>query len=504
MPPSTQVPSRTTLGPWVEVLCVGVQFILLSAWGQRRKRGRVETRDKQTGQNTHTAVRGVRGCCYKSLLICHNIQSIMGQLLSTEEELSEVKGALGSLLYDAMLEGGAVPDLRVAHPFLLANHNESFESQTCLKEQLKQLQGDFGNKVPTYLKDLINRLTTFSDEPRLAGLVGLVITVVMDMAHTSSKSRVKGKSAGSSSSQRVWELQEEMEEYLKRCRINLNDKNKLIQDCVRLEAQLSLTLTQLKTCLLGGDCDSRSLRHWASGAAFHTQMLLHLAGFEGQVEPLAARAALEHYKEDLAQIIPAYRRYKSNTVRVVKCRGDLQASCDPSSEVPEEGAMVGLYLTDRETGKAVTIPQCTLETGRRRGHSGPDDPFLTVSSSINLDLVTSDQYLQAYLDHLFSDKGPVAELENYFNKASNYLTTLRPGPECLNKKGARNAIEQSDGVHLEDQAEAVSGQHTVESGKVEGEREERREKMEECHQRDESLKLSIVETQAEESLIHGT
>lgn len=56
----------------------------------------------------------------------------------------------------------------------------------------------------------------------------------------------------------MWELQEEMEEYLKRCRINLSDKSKLIQDCVRLEAQVSLTLTQLKTCLLMGDCDSRS------------------------------------------------------------------------------------------------------------------------------------------------------------------------------------------------------------------------------------------------------
>ena len=55
----------------------------------------------------------------------------------------------------------------------------------------------------------------------------------------------------------MWELQEVMEEYLKRCRIHLSDKNKLIQDSVRLEAQFSLILTQLKTSLLGGDCDSR-------------------------------------------------------------------------------------------------------------------------------------------------------------------------------------------------------------------------------------------------------
>lgn len=51
----------------------------------------------------------------------------------------------------------------------------------------------------------------------------------------------------------------------------------------------------------------RSLRHWASGAAFNTQMLVHLAALEGKAEPLAAKAALEQYKEDLTQIIPAYR-----------------------------------------------------------------------------------------------------------------------------------------------------------------------------------------------------
>lgn len=80
---------------------------------------------------------------------------------------------------------------------------------------LIQLQGDIGNRAPTYLKDLIGRLTTFSDEPRLAGLVGLVVTMVMDMAYMSSKrsSGVKGKSAGSSSCQ-VKLLLENKEEHL--------------------------------------------------------------------------------------------------------------------------------------------------------------------------------------------------------------------------------------------------------------------------------------------------
>ncbi|KAM7408386.1 hypothetical protein PAMA_002213 [Pampus argenteus] len=448
----------------------------------------------------------------------------MGQLFSSEEELSDMKNAIGHLLYDAMLEGEAVPHLGVVHPRLLTDHNEDFDSRAGLQEQLQQLQGEIGNRAPTYLRDLIGRLSAFSDEPRLAGLLGLVVTMVMDMAYTSSKqsSGVKGKPAQSSSGQRVWELQEVMEEYLKRVRINLNDKNRLIQDSFRLEAQLSLTLTQLKTCLLAGDCDSRSLRHWASGAAFHTQMLVQLAGLEDKAEPLAARAALEQYKDDLTQIIPAYRRYKSNTVCVVKCRGGLLASCSPPTEGPEDGSMTGLTITDRETGKSVTIPLSSMEadtgtllinqgnclslsqtscitelylTGRKRSVSGLDITSAAVSSTINLDLITSDQYAQAYLDHLFSEKGPVAELENYFSRASDNLRTLRTGPGCTKKS--------NDGEHLKDQADGINGEQGTERRKDE-KQERGGEETEEWNQRDESLRLSIVETQAQESLHSAT
>ncbi|XP_060943484.1 uncharacterized protein LOC133020789 [Limanda limanda] len=432
----------------------------------------------------------------------------MGQLLSSDEECSQVKDALGSLLFIAMREGGAVPDLGVVHPLLLANQHERFDPQDRLQQQLRELQGDIGNRAPAYLRDLIGRLTTFSDEPRLAGLVGLVVTMVMDMAYTSSRpaSGGKGKSAGSSSGQRVGELQELMEEHLKRCRIHLSDRNKLIQDAARLEGQVSLTLTQLKTCLLGGDCDSRSLRHWASAAAFHIQMLVHLAGLEGgaepqaaRAEPRAARAALEQYKEDLTLIIPAYRRYKSNTVSVVKCRGGLSASCDPSYETPEDGSMTGLTLTDRETGKSVTLPLSTLETqtGRSRRPDGS-----SVASSMNLDLITSDQYAQAYVERLFSGDGPVAELQSFFNTASERLLTTRPGstdrPGGGEEEEGGAGGEPAEGGHGDQRVDGARGDRQDEM-----ERRGRGEERKELDQREESLQLSIRETQPEESLRPG-
>ncbi|XP_061601012.1 uncharacterized protein LOC133463473 [Cololabis saira] len=419
----------------------------------------------------------------------------MGQLFSSEEDVSQVKAVIGSILYDAMVEGDAVPDLRVVHPLILASHEESMVSQGRLQQQLQQLQRNIGSRAPSYLKDLIGRLSSFSDEPRLAGLVGLVVTMVMDLAYTSSKqsSGVKGRSAGSSScQQRVWELQEVMEEYLKRCRINLSDKNRLIQDFSRLEAQFSLILTQLKICLLGGDCESRSLRHWASGAIFHVQMLFHLSHLEDKAEPFSAKAALQQYKEDLTQILAAYRRYKSDTVCVVKCRGSILGNSDPSSE---EGTMTGLTVTDRDTGKSVTIPLSHMEAEieRRRHVSGADNAPKAVSPPVSLDLITSDQYTQAYLGQLFSDKGPVAELENCFIEAGEKLGIERNKLGCKNKMDVRGITEQRGGVDHSDTAE---GRHEEQGADT---TETRGEETAGSGQTDASLKLSIVETQTEEN-----
>ncbi|XP_038156503.1 uncharacterized protein LOC119793397 isoform X2 [Cyprinodon tularosa] len=406
----------------------------------------------------------------------------MGQLMSSEGELAELKETVGFVIYDAMVEQGAVPDLSVVHPLLLANQNEEYVFQ----EHLLEIQRDLGKRAPTYLRDLIGRLSAFSDEPRLAGLVGLVVTMVMDVAYTSSNQSpgVTGRPAGSSSCQRVWELQEVMEEYLKRCKISLSDKRRLIEDSVRLEAQLSLILTQLKTCLLGGGCDSRSLRHWACGAAFHTQMLVHLACFEDKPEPLSARAALDQYREDFKQIRAAYRCYKSTTVCILKCRGFVGDS-DPSQDVPEEGAMTGLTVTDRESGKSVTIPLSVMEAeiGRRK------------SSQVNLDLITSEYYSEAYLDHLFSDSGPVAELENYFIDASERLATHQTDLHSK-KTGERKA------VHAKEDGNLLCNSERISSGVGGAEMKTKNEKPTESSEQDVSLKLSIVETEPEQSLIH--
>lgn len=80
----------------------------------------------------------------------------------------------------------------------------------------------------------------------------------------------------------------------------------------------------------------------------------------------------------------------------------------------------------------------------------------------------------------------MAALKNYFTEAGENLSPLG----CKNKRGERNGTEQSDGVQR------------VDMGKGD-DRGRRLQKEEECKRSDESLKLSIVETQLPESLDHN-
>lgn len=100
-------------------------------------------------------------------------------------------------------------------------------------------------------------------------------------------------------------------------------------------------------------------------------------------------------------------------------------------------------------------------------------------TSINLDLITSDQYAQAYLDYFFSDKGPITKLENYFAEATARQREQRRPLGCQIKTGMEKQRRNSD----------------------EETREEKKpsENSEEGIQREEILKLSIVETQPHES-----
>lgn len=120
------------------------------------------------------------------------------------------------------------------------------------------------------------------------------------------------------------------------------------------------------------------------------------------------------------------------------------------------------------------IKKKLIFTGRRV--SG--ETSANVTSSINLDLITSDQYSQAYLDYFFSDKGPITKLENYFMEANDRQRKAKMPLGCKLKSEMGKQRYINDG-------------ETTEGKRPSG-------NMERGNQRDENLKLSIVETQPHE------
>ncbi|KAK1787440.1 hypothetical protein P4O66_002737 [Electrophorus voltai] len=73
------------------------------------------------------------------------------------------------------------------------------------------------------------------------------------------------------------EVRNLMEEYLKRYRMHLTDNRLLLLDTKHLEEKLNIQLSRLRNSMLvDGHMNTHALKHWASGAAFHAQMLLHI------------------------------------------------------------------------------------------------------------------------------------------------------------------------------------------------------------------------------------
>ncbi|KAL4613603.1 hypothetical protein GN956_G22494 [Arapaima gigas] len=90
--------------------------------------------------------------------------------------------------------------------------------------------------------------------------------------------------------EKVSELRDLMDEYLKRYRLNLFNNNELLKDT--------------------------ALKQWVNGAAFHVQMLIQLAHLDHR-SSTSAQNAIDTYLEDLEQLLQAYKTLKKPTIKCV-------------------------------------------------------------------------------------------------------------------------------------------------------------------------------------------
>ncbi|KAJ8361601.1 hypothetical protein SKAU_G00181260 [Synaphobranchus kaupii] len=316
-------------------------------------------------------------------------------LAPSAEEKDEFRRAVGAHIYEAMLESGALPDVGIDRRLL---DGPGLQSGQAARDQFRELRKHVDAKAPAYLKELMGKLAAFTDEPKVTGLLTLVVSVAIETAFASSR-RPPPPPQGVAPEERLSELRDLAEEYLKRTRMHLGDDRKLREDTERLEGQVSFLLTQIKNAMLAdGHANSRTLKHWVNGAAFHVQMLIHLARL-GRLSEGPARAAIASYQEDLRELLPAYRKYKASTVRVSK-RTEPRLADDGLQR-----ALAGYSVRDREVGKSTDVPL-------------PEDTPLACE---HLD---SAFCAQAYLDHMFSNYHHITDMEAYFSDTLSNLPAL--------------------------------------------------------------------------------
>ncbi|KAK1881588.1 Pof6 interactor protein 1 [Dissostichus eleginoides] len=178
--------------------------------------------------------------------------------------------------------------------------------------------------VPGAIEKLGAALAGFKAVPNAVGLGALIISMILESV---GKSLGKQTMGTAEMLQRVFaeekgnEVRDLMEEYLKRLRINLGKPQLQLAETRQIERDLSAQLTRLKNSMMvDGHMDSRLLKQWVNGAAFHTQMLIHQARLEGADGSRAVQAA-GIYQRQLNDTMHRFKYYMIGNTLIERCDG---------------------------------------------------------------------------------------------------------------------------------------------------------------------------------------
>jgi hypothetical protein len=181
-------------------------------------------------------------------------------------------------------------------------------------------------------------------------------------------------------------VRDSISNYVDRFKIFFHDQNKLLNETRQAERELSQQLTTIRDGMLNGSMNSYAMKVWVNGAAFHTQMLIHIArlersGLRGS-GTCTVEAAIKNYQRDLCALIEEYETYKAGRI---KFRTRIVHLITYNYIIDEE-QKTEVYLTDRY----VSIPDMRL----------------------------------FYIDRLFSNDKQFPQMKRYFQKVLQNLDVL--------------------------------------------------------------------------------
>ncbi|XP_044203599.1 uncharacterized protein LOC122979999 [Thunnus albacares] len=302
-------------------------------------------------------------------------------------------------LYETALQNTCLlPDVGIDKSLMkYSGLNSSAELQAYSDELL--------NSLPGNVEKLGSSLGGMTSIPNAVGLIAMVISMIMEMAITSSQQtspdtysllhRVFGEEKASA-------VRDTMSLSVTRCHTFMNNNQRLQEELRRLEEQLSGHLTTLRNSLLYDDqMSSRGFKIWVNGASFHVQMLIHEARLNVKARKRVSdyvdsiKATISLYLLDLERLLEKYKTYKISTTELAPDQYCVATGwgyvCRPAN----------CYIRNTEKTKCETLYE-----------QWPDYPC------VGCDIT------EAYINHVFSRYEPITSLRNHFSTTKNNINSL--------------------------------------------------------------------------------
>lgn len=205
------------------------------------------------------------------------------------------------------------PDVKVSEAIVMFCTSSSSDG---LQQHLDSRKQE-DHATAEWTKTLAEKLASLSPNPKLVGLGALALAVFIDVvSDTSPSEATKAALRLVFAEEKASEVWDQIDECLKRCIMHIHDDGALAGDITQMERQLSAALTRLKNSMVrDGHVGPRALKAWVNGAAFHIQMLIHLARLRGSQNCDAAERLLLAYISDLDAL---FNKHKDETRK--KCR----------------------------------------------------------------------------------------------------------------------------------------------------------------------------------------
>ncbi|KAK1799541.1 hypothetical protein P4O66_000422 [Electrophorus voltai] len=245
-----------------------------------------------------------------------------------------------------------LPDISIDASLIKYSGTNSTAVLEAYSNQLSALStaSDFTDKLGSILVSL-------KGVTNAVGIGALGISFILDLAVTCLETRSESTMNMLHrvfAEEKASDVRDTMYEYMKRFRMHLHDPVEALEDTKHLEKRLSEQLTRLRNSMLHDNhMSSRSMKQWANGAAFHCQMLIHVARLKTEnmsshfnVYLSSVHAAIDFYQNDLQDLLKKYKDYKHSTLSVLPFWGWFLTEFD-------EFNLYSHSIRDVETGRSL-------------------------------------------------------------------------------------------------------------------------------------------------------